>query len=124
MSVLRATTISDLAGTGPVTLTGQSAAKAWCSFNGTVSSGYVLDSFNSSTFTDVGVGQYKFSFTSGMGNANYASPAGYGESETADHGVRWPYFNSSNTTSETQGLANNGNGDVGRIHVTILGDLA
>lgn len=123
MSEIRATTVSNLAGTGPVTLTGQSAAKAWCSFDGTVSSGYVLDSFNSSSFTDVGVGTYKFAFTSSMSNANYASPAGYGQTETADHGIRWPQLNTSNKTSETQGLANNGNGDVGRIHVTVLGDL-
>jgi len=35
MSEIRATTISNAAGTGPITLTGQSAAKAWVNFNGT-----------------------------------------------------------------------------------------
>ncbi len=33
MSEIRATTISDAAGTGPITLTKQSAAKAWVSYN-------------------------------------------------------------------------------------------
>ena len=102
----------------------EGSAKAWNSFDGTVSSNYELDSFNSSTFTDIGTGSYKFAFTSSMNNANYASPAGYGHTETADHGVRWPHLNSHNTTSETRGLTNNGNGNIGRIHVTVLGDLA
>ena len=34
MSEIRATTISNAAGTGPITMTGQYAAKAWVNFNG------------------------------------------------------------------------------------------
>ena len=125
-SELRVTTIANNAGTESVdtTYVVNGSAKAWNSFDGTVSSSYELDSFNSSTFTDIGTGLYKFAFTSSMNNVNYASPAGYGHTETADHGVRWPHLNSHNTTSETRGIAKNGNGNVGRIHVTILGDLA
>ena len=133
-SILKVDTITGVATAGSIAVTGegnstttnlqQGLAKAWNSFDGTVSSSYELDSFNSSTFTDIGTGSYKFAFTSSMNNINYASPAGYGGTETADHGVRWPRLNADNTTSETRGVANNGNGDVARINVTILGDLA
>ena len=125
-SELRVTTIANNAGTESVdsTYVINGSAKAWNSFDGTVSSNYVLDSFNSSSFTDNGTGSYIFAFTSSMSNDDYASPAGYGETETADHGIRWPHRNTHNTTSQTRGLSNNGNGDVGRVHVTILGDLA
>ena len=58
MSEIRVTTtISDSAGTGPITLTGQSAAKAWVNFNGngTVS---IEQSENISSLSDDGTGQY------------------------------------------------------------------
>lgn len=71
MSVLRATTISDLAGTGPVTLTGQSAAKAW----GRFSSATVYDSFNVSSATNYGTGDEGVSFASAFANVFYASGA-------------------------------------------------
>ena len=125
-SELRVNTLKDASGNNSIatSFVANGSAKAWNSFDGTVSSSYELDSFNSSTFTDIGTGSYKFAFTSSMNNVNYASPAGYGGTETADHGVRWPRLNADNTTSETRGTANNGNGDVARINVTILGDLA
>lgn len=51
MSEIRATTISDSAGTGPITLTGQHAAKAWVNFD--QSTGLVVKgSFNISSSTD------------------------------------------------------------------------
>lgn len=73
MSELRATTISDLAGTGPVALTKQSAAKTWVNFDGsgTVS---IRDSINISSLTDNGTGQYTLGFTNSFTDTNY-SPA-------------------------------------------------
>lgn len=72
MSEIRATTISDAAGTGPATLTGQYAAKAWVNFNG---SGTIAarDSENVSSLTDNGAGNYTVNFSNSMANANYAS---------------------------------------------------
>ena len=63
MSEIRATTISDAAGTGPVTLTKQSAAKAWVDFNSTPT---VNNSFNISSITDNGVGNYTFNYSTSM----------------------------------------------------------
>ena len=65
MSEIRATTISDAAGTGPIALTKQSAAKAWVNFNG-VGTVAVRDSENVSSLTDNGTGDYSFSFISNV----------------------------------------------------------
>ena len=75
MSELRANTISDAAGTGPVTLTKQSAAKAWVHFDGnpTVVS---RSSFNVSGLTDNGTGDYTISFTSSMSSGDDYSLTG------------------------------------------------
>jgi hypothetical protein len=66
LSEIRATTISDAAGTGPIALTGQEAAKAylWHSFSTTI-----RDSFNISSTTDLGTGIGRADLTSAMGNA-------------------------------------------------------
>ena len=71
MSEIRANTISDAAGTGPVTLTGQYAAKAWVNFNGqgTVA---IRESGNVSSITDNNTGDYTVNFTTAMADANYA----------------------------------------------------
>jgi len=100
----------------------QGLAKSWNTING--DDGVSNDSFNASSFTDISTGNYKWAFSNNMATATYISTAGYGHTEIADHGVRWPLLNSSNTTSETRGVVNNGNGDVGRVNVIIMGDLA
>jgi hypothetical protein len=71
MSEIRATTISDLAGTGPATLTGQYAAKAWVNFNGqgTVS---IRESGNVASITDDGIGIYTANFTAAVTDSNYS----------------------------------------------------
>ena len=86
MSEIRATTISDTAGTGPVTLTKQSAAKAWVNFNGsgTVS---IRDSQGISGLVDNGTGNYTISYTNVMNNSNYASPAQVGHSLPGRYGA-------------------------------------
>ena len=73
MSEIRATTISDAAGTGPITLTGQSAAKAWCSYNQDTPA--LEDSFNISSFTDAATGMGQTNFTNNMSNALFVVTA-------------------------------------------------
>ena len=70
MSEIRATTISDLAGTGPATLTKQSAAKAWIQIDGATTP-VLQDSFNIASLSDLGVGYYGFSLTSSMSGTTY-----------------------------------------------------
>ncbi len=74
MSEIRVTTISDTAGTGPVTLTKQEAAKAWINFNGTGTIA-TRDSLNVSSITDRGTGKFTITFATAMGNTNYNSVA-------------------------------------------------
>ena len=78
MSEIRATTISDTAGTGPVTLTGQYAAKVWANFNGSGTAA-IRESGNVSSLTDNSVGVFTLNFTSALVDANYAPSGVCGE---------------------------------------------
>ena len=111
MSEIRANTISDAAGTGPVTLTKQSAAKAWVRMltgTGTPSLG---DSFNVSSVVDGGAGQYTFPLTSSMSTANYghvisvdvsgAIFGGFSSSEATASQLSLRSYNSSGTLTDT-----------------------
>ena len=84
MSEIRANTVSDAAGTGPVTLTKQSAAKAWVNFNGTGTVA-VRDSFNVASLTDGGTGAYTVGFTNNFSSADHAPVFG-GRRTTANTG--------------------------------------
>ena len=83
MSEIRATTISDLAGTGPATLTGQYAAKAWVNFNGqgTVA---IRASGNVSSITDNWTGNYTVNFTTAFSDTSYAGATGLQRVGTSD----------------------------------------
>ena len=85
MSEIRATTISDLAGTGPATLTGQYAAKAWVNFNGTGTVA-IRESGNVSSITDNGTGDYTVNFTTALTDASY-SASGSGEPSAVGWGI-------------------------------------
>jgi len=69
-SVLNVDTIADKAGTGPVGLTKQSAAKFFANFeqDGTQA---ITKSFNASSIADAGTGLTTIAFVSSMGDASY-----------------------------------------------------
>jgi hypothetical protein len=69
-SVLNVDTIADKAGTGPVALTKQSAAKMYANFE-MDSTQAITKSFNSASITDNGTGDTTISMTNSMGDANY-----------------------------------------------------
>ena len=71
MSEIRATTISNAAGTGPITMTGQYAAKAWVNFNGTGTVA-IRQSGNVSSITDNGAGNYTMNFTNATTDSNFS----------------------------------------------------
>jgi len=75
LSEIRATTISDAAGTGPITLTKQSAAKAWASVYYSSGTPTASASFNISSLSDEGTGDYDASFTSNMDSSDYGAGA-------------------------------------------------
>ena len=74
-SVLNVDTIADKAGTGPVGLTKQSAAKAFVLFDmvgSAISANGTGQSLNVSSMTDVATGRGKPTFTNNMSDAQYA----------------------------------------------------
>lgn len=85
MSEIRATTISDSAGTGPITLTGQSAAKAFAQFQGTGTAA-LTGSLNMSSLEDRATGKYTLNYTNTFANNNYSIGShirdGGGENDT------------------------------------------
>jgi hypothetical protein len=128
MSEIRATTISDAAGTGPITLTGQSAAKAWCNLNGTTFG--LRDSFNISSASDEGTGEYKFNYSNNMGNGNYSvsftAGNSVGSSSTAMF-IGGPNGNTvqvGSTFCNCRNAANTSNVDRDQVFFQVFGDLA
>ena len=88
MSTIKADTIVASDGTSPVTLTKQSAAKAW--FNYDQSANSVRDSINTSSFSDDSTGDFKANLTSAMSDANYPAVGSTFDSTTATvDGVMW-----------------------------------
>lgn len=71
MSTLKADTIQSTSG-GAATLTKQSAAKAWAT---TSDSAVVQDSFNVSSGTDHGTGDFSYALTNAYANTNHAMAA-------------------------------------------------
>jgi len=70
LSEIRVTTVSDTAGTGPVTLTKQTTAKGYCLFN--QSTPQINASFNTSSLTDTSTGKGSINWTSGMSGGETA----------------------------------------------------
>lgn len=79
MSTLKVTTIQTSTG-GAVTLTKQSAAKAWCNFE-QASSHTIRDSFNISSLNDDGSGQTDTNYTNSFTNDDYVA-GGHGGRQT------------------------------------------
>lgn len=70
MSTLRVDTIQNAAGTdSPINVPG--TAKAWVNFNGTGTVA-IRASYNVSSITDNGTGDYTVNFTSALADANYS----------------------------------------------------
>jgi hypothetical protein len=121
LSEIRATTISDTAGTGPVTLTKQSAAKAWLQHNNAHS---IQDSLNFSSITDGGTGLTNdATFTSSMNNDDYSISGTVGNT-TSDDGF-WAVTAIATTDFNARIRTHNGNlNDGGICSLTVHGDLA
>jgi len=125
LSNIRANTISDAAGTGPIDLYKQSAAKAWVNFNGTGTIA-ARDSVNVSSLTDNVSGDYTVTYTNAMANGNYAISLASIENSTNGADL----YISNNTDPSTTShileyvLAGTGKYDVDQVHTTIHGDLA
>jgi hypothetical protein len=103
-------------------------AKAWVNFNGTGTVA-IRDSFNVSSITDNGTGDYTINFTTAMPNANYAVVGSCQNISGSYSSVTWQPNSSPGagvstpTTTSTRGVvavATIGNVDCANINVAIL----
>ncbi len=127
MSTLKADTIVASDGSSPVTLTKQSASKAFISFDGT---GTVSTdtSFNISTLTDNAAADYSIVYTNNVSTSNHpVTGSNIGSSETNYLG----YICSDGVAQATNGVTvhfvyHNGsaNNDQDPVHIVTHGDLA
>ena len=133
MSEIRATTISDTTGTGPVTLTGQSAAKHWC-FWTQLSTQTIFDSFNTSSITDGGTGHTGVTMTTAMDSTTWAvsvtgtcsaTSGGHAATDSSSFGGNGTTPYRSTTTYNTRGVdATTNQIDHGDMNGIAYGDLA
>ena len=120
-SQLNVDTLVAANGTDPVTLTKQSAAKAWSLINQT-STQAIRDSFNVASISDDGVGATRISFTNAFSNSNYSHTNGIqrvGTSDFANTG-----YDSSTTVSEVEMFSGGSQADSSKFASSIHGDLA
>jgi len=134
MSTLHTNTVETSSG-GPVTLTKQSAAKAWVNFNGYTTPVAIRSSFNSSSLVDDGVGKYDVNFTNNM-STDYSVTGSCGQATTTDRTTAWfsvgsAHANNSHTPALVTGsytilltYQTQSNLDYDTVSGTVNGDLA
>ena len=127
-SVLNVDTIADKAGTGPVGLTKQHAAKAWS--NHDMSGTTARASFNIASYTDNATGDHSMTVTSAFSSANYCWA--YGGKRASGDGVNNFDANQVRAADPTTTVTRHGvkdhdsTSDVDAEHLCVMfmGDLA
>ena len=126
-SILKVDTLTGVTTAGSISVTGegnstttnlqQSLVKVWAKFNG--SSFGELDSFNVSSFTDSGTGNYTVNINNDFSNANHASIEGSGAYHTVNDAA-----NAVGTLNIACYNSSHSNADESRVAVHSCGDLA
>ena len=126
-SILKVDTLTGVTTAGSISVTGegnstttnlqQSLVKVWAKFNG--SSFGELDSFNVSSFTDSGTGNYTVNINNDFSNANHASIEGSGAYHTVNDAG-----NAAGTLNLACYNSSHSNADESRVAVHSCGDLA
>lgn len=127
MSTLKVATIQDTSGSNSSTPSevANGRAKAWINMNGqgTIA---IKDSYNISSITDNGTGDYSITFTSAMANANYAYAYGLTYTSATRESVIQLYPNTQATTGfrilTGFSYTSPSSLDVPSVSVIILGD--
>ena len=130
-SVLNVDTIADKAGTGPVALTKQSAAKVFVKLSG--ASQTISKSFNISSRSDDGAGRTEITFTSAMDSVHFSKTALADFDSSVGNGLH-AYGSDGQSSSATPtstktrvdvlNYTDTSDGDFGYLSITIHGDLA
>ena len=118
--------ITIVAGAGNITTTNvqEGICKSWVNFDGTASGAASRDSFNVSSMTDGGTGNYTVSINNDMNDANYCCML----HASQDSGNRASLNNRTAQTASSIQLAcnnhDNSTSDLAKCHVSVHGDLA
>ena len=124
MSEIRTDTISAANGTDPVTLTKQSAAKAWIHWDGTGTVA-IYESFGVSGLVDIDTGKYNVNMVSSMSSANYAITSdSLAQSTAATYRTGSNYYTNTASLFEMRTGASSGYVDTAHNSASVLGDLA
>ena len=123
-SVLNVDTIADKAGTGPVGLTKQHAAKAWVNFSGTGTPAF-RDSFGASSLSDDSTGNYTVTLTNSMSTTTDWSGAisGNGAGYTHSFGGTSGAFTATTFPVNVRAAASSDT-DISLLCGQVFGDLA
>ena len=126
MSALRATPIRDAAGTGPITLTKQSAAKVFIRYDS--NGGNTINiSFNVSSVTDNGTGHQTTNFTNAMsGSFQVVTGANDVDASSSFYNLSPHTYASTNVQCDSwkQAASTTTQVDINRSMLTVFGDLA
>ena len=125
-SVLNVDTIANKAGTGPVALTKQSAAKAFLKFGTSSSTASLGSPFNVSGLTDNGTGNTTVAFTSSFSDANYSVSFGVGVNQGSNQNNQFIQEVESQAVGTLQIISHSSGTktDANYFYSTMHGDLA
>ena len=127
-SVLNVDTIADKAGTGPVALTKQEAAKAWINANSAKTT--INDSLNISSLDDDGAGDFGLNYATSFSTVNYSWAGGLNDGGTTTAMWQVDCTNGTNATGSTDfesyyvTSSNNRTNNDNYCHLNFQGDLA
>ena len=123
MSEIRATTISDETGNGPIALTKQYTAKAWINFSTFANPPSIASSVNISSLTDDGV-EVAVNLTNAMSNSTYAPicTAGHSGTNPSNRSIGAGVTNASSFETEVYTTANAHTNT--NCYCAVFGDLA
>jgi len=123
MSTVKVDTLVASDGTSPVTLTKQSAAKMWANLDGSTFG--LRQSFNTSSATDNGTGDYTFSFMNSTSDSDYATTINQGNQTGSDFwGYRGSHSHATGSVREKSRNTSNSAADAVTFCVHLHGDLA
>jgi hypothetical protein len=119
-SQLNVDTIADKAGTGPVGLTKQFAARQWIKYG----TGHTIDdSFQVSSLTDQQTGVGRVTFTNSMSNADYAF-GNNSQAASTNTGKSIACANPTTALYDIETYENDSVADSNRVSAVTFGDLA
>ena len=119
-SVLNVDTIADKAGTGPVGLTKQFAARQWIKYG---TDHVIDDSFQVSSLSDEATGRGRITFTNTMSNADYAF-GNNSQAASTNTGKSIACANPTTALYDIETYESDSAADSNRVSAVVFGDLA